>query len=235
MKPILFIGALLCSLQSYAHPLHHCYAPFLGYKNANGYYTQLVHEAAADFRYENIIPVKQMNDSARRLIGYDLPAFTMGGIWLNQESLDTCPDIERYWIIYHEVAHYVAGHHSHLISLLSLVSPLISINYSYMQTSWGTIIALISSGLLSYRLKRYAIQPFVKAQAKEADLMVLRLFFKNKKFTLINEYLDHLRMLLEFGKGDESNGWHHSFQEQFEYLNGTYISLLAVIPNNSRE
>lgn len=229
MKLILIIGALVCSLQSYAHPLHHCYSPFLGNKNANEYYTQLVQEAAADFGYAKIIPVKQMNNWVCRLMGADLHSFTMFGIWLNQDSLDACDSVERNWIIYHEVAHYHARHHTRVLGLLALVGPFIGINHSYIKNKWGNILAVISSGLCTYRLHSYVLKPYVKAQEKEADLMVLRLLHKTKKYNVIEKYLDHLRILIQEGKADESDGWHYTIQEQFEYLNMAYISLMAQV------
>lgn len=228
MKYYLILTILLVGSVS-SNPLYHCYAPFLGNKNAHEYYTQQVQDAAADFGYKKTIPVKQMNTMVNRLMGGHLLSFTMFGIWLNQDSLDACDSIERTWIIYHEVAHYLAGHHARVLGLLALVGPFIGINHSYIKNKWGSIMALISSGLCTYRLKSYVLKPYVKAQEKEADLRVLRLFCKIQKYDLIEKYLDHLRVLIQEGKGDETDGWHYTIQEQFEYLNSTYISLIAQV------
>lgn len=225
MKPYLMV--LLFSISSLAgNPFHYCYAPFLGLDDANEYYIQLIDQAAQDFGYHKKIPVKQMNTMLTRVGRSELYSFTMLGIWLNQPLLDQCDECVRNWMLYHEVAHYLECHHLKVLGLLALVGPFIGMNYSYVNNRWGKLMGAVSSGLCSYRLYNYVLKPYVKAQEKDADLMVLRLWHALKKDEQIIAYLDYLKKLIQDDDADTTKDWHYTIQEQYEYLTTTYLALL---------
>lgn len=225
MKRYLILSTFVMS-SLVGNPFHYCYAPFLGHENANEYYTQLIQKAAQDFDYFKEIPVKQMNTLLTRLARSELHSFTMFGIWLNQPLLDQCDECVRNWILYHEVAHYLAGHHLKVLGLLSLVGPFIGMNYSYVNNRWGKLLASVSSTLCSVRLYNYVLKPYVKEQEKDADLKVLRLWHSLKKVQDITDYLDYLYQRIQNGHGAQTDGWHYTLQEQYEYLSITYMALL---------
>lgn len=224
MKRYLIFSVLAISSLA-GNPFHHCYAPFLGHENATEYYTQLIHKAAHDFGYHKTIPVKQMNTVLMRLVRLELHSFTMFGVWLNQSSLDQCDESVRQWILYHEVAHYLAGHHLKVLGLLSLVGPFIGMNYSYVNSRWGKLLAGVSSTLCLIRLYSYVLKPYVREQEKDADLRVLRLWHQLKRDTDIIDYLDYLNQCIQNGEGAQTDGWHYTIQEQYEYLSITYNAL----------
>lgn len=213
-----------------ANPLSLFYASVFGNENASGSYQKMIQHAFEDYGYpfDSSVPIKKMNSLASKLVGAQLYSFTMFGFWLNEELLDDADESIRAWIIYHEVAHYILGHHAKALGLAAIMIPLIAMTNSFAQYRYGKLPGLAIAGSFAYGLHSYALKPYIKQQEKEADLAVLRLLWRiDKVHPIISHYLDFLQKNVESNGGDQTDGWHYTLAEQYEYLNGTYLTLMA--------
>lgn len=230
MKKAISILAFLYSVNLQSNPLHSVYSPFFGSQDASERYQKLVQEAYNDYGQASCcsIPVKKMNSFVSKFIGGELFSFTMFGIWLNEELLDAADESVRTWIIYHEVAHYILGHHAKAIGLVATSIPLFAVTNVHAQNTYGRLPGSLITGMFAYGLHLYALKPYIKNQEKEADLAALRVLWRKNKFNpIISHYLDFLQKRAESDAGNETDGWHYTVSEQYEYLNGTYLTLMS--------
>lgn len=228
MKKILFLLFVFVPSTILTNPLYHFYTPFFGNQNASEPYQKLVQQAYNDYAQNGCtIPVKKMNSLVSKLVGGQLYSFTMFGIWLDEDLLDAVDESVRKWIIYHEVAHYILGHHAKALGLVATMVPLFGVTNVCSQNAYGRLQGSIIAGLFAYGLHLYALKPYIKEQEKEADLAVVRILCATQQHTIVDEYLAHLKNFIDDGMGDSTDGWHYSIVEQYEYITSTYHALLA--------
>lgn len=217
-----YILLLLFVIIPYSHAfnlLPKFYQSIFGNQEASHYYQQLVHEAAHDFGFKNTISVKKMNSVASHLIGAELCSFTLFGIWLNEEVLDTCDESLRTWFIYHEVAHNICRHHAKALGVSVLLATVIGSSwYCSNRIIKNTLFAAGTSGIISYSLYNFALKPFIKEHEKNADLAAVTILVNAGKQEIVNTYMSYLEKQREEGNGQASDGWHYTIEEQLHYL-----------------
>lgn len=222
------------SLNSIPNPLAKIYPFIFGNGDASEQYQKLVHQAFQEYGYSKDfeVPVKKMNTVGQKIIGAQLYSFTLFGIWLNEELLDAADENVRQWMIYHEVAHSILAHHAIAIALSAFMVPFIGSSYYLTKfATKSTALGSLAAGLCSIGVLQHIIKPAIKEQEKEADLAALRVLITLKKQEVIVGYLKHLQELIDQGYGHETDGWHYTVHEQYEYL----IALRDAedIPSNS--
>ncbi len=213
------------------NPLPILYTSLFGDEDASAPYQELAQQAAQDYGYSGneLIPVKKMNSFAARVMGFELYSFTMNGIWINEKLINQCNNELRTWLIYHEVAHYCAGHHAKALGLAALMIPFVATTYSLSKSVINSrLVALLSAGLFAYGLHSYSLKPYVKEQEKEADLTVVRTMIATKRYSVIDSYINFLKDRIVYADEDGSDEWHYTATEQHEYIVSCYLCAPAV-------
>lgn len=213
-------------------PIAHLYASLFGTSDASNYYKEIVQQACADFgKKSTTLSIKKMNTLADRLIGAQLYAFTLyKAIWLNEEALK---EIEALygkdivvWIIYHEVAHYILNHHAKAVFLYAIFSTAtLGIGYYFGQFYKNKLIVVSLASFFAYDAHMYIGKQYVKEQEKAADCAAIKVLYATKQCHIINALMQYLLLLIAEGRGAETDGWHYSLQEQYNYCCSTYASL----------
>ena len=209
------------SLNSIPNPLAKIYPFIFGNDDASEQYQKLIRQAFQEYGYSKDfeVPIKKMNSVGQKIIGTQLYSFTLFGIWLNEELLDAADENVRQWMIYHEVAHSILAHHAIAIALSAFMVPLIVSTYYLPKfVTKSSLIGGLCAGLYSYSALQHIIKPAIKEQEKEADLAALRVLITPRNQKVIVGYLKHLQELIDQGYGHETDGWHYTLHEQYEYL-----------------
>ncbi len=154
------------------------YAAIFGNHNVRVVNQQAMLQALTDFGVADAksVPVKKMNSVARQIMGSGTVSFTLEGIWLDEDLLDTLSDDIRDFIFYHEAAHYAAGHHYAFVkraAALVLSAGLGAAGAGYFagkHLTWQNCLclALVSSGG-SYAICEYLLKSYEVEQEFEAD------------------------------------------------------------------
>lgn len=221
IKKYVFSLLFLIIQNSFAfNPIPKLYQSIFGSENVNEYYENIVNEALQDFECaQDAFAVKKMNSVAKHLIGAELCSFTLFGIWLNEEILDTCDESLRRWFIYHEVAHVVCRHHAKALGVSVLLATVIGSSwYCSNRIIKNTLFTAGTSGIISYSLYNFALKPFIKEQEKNADLAAVTILVNAGKQEIVNTYMSYLEKQRDEGDGQASDGWHYTIEEQLHYL-----------------
>lgn len=195
-----FMLLVLLTAYNYAlNPVSLVEAIIFGNQNASEFYQSKIKQALQEYGYGAVaIPVKKMNSLADKLIGNQLYSFTLFGIWLNEKLLNNCDEEIRTWLLYHEVAHNISNHHAKAIGLVLTLLPALALTYKSLRSEFSSrLVALCGTSLLSYGLFKYAVQPYVKEQEKEADLITLRLLNSTNRTSVVQKYLSFLKTATE--------------------------------------
>ena len=237
---ILFLIVTIAS-PLYASITNAPYQLMLGNKDASSAYKDRAMQALKDFHVSDFqqVPVKQMNSIAQALIGSQLYSFTLFGIWLNEELLAQESSAILEYRIYHEAAHYALGHHSKALGIFAITIPAVAavpVLYKYYSVPHlhRTVSPYLAgqinkwaSGLLTtavaYGVYKIGIQATIKEQEKEADLAAIRLLCKLGKEDVVHAYLQDLNELMAQGFGNETDGWHYTVAQQYEYCLSCFI------------
>ncbi len=215
----IYLFILSSSVLMQANPMQKIYASVFGDQEVSSEYKTLVQEALDDYGYPRAVSVKKMNTIGSRLVDLQLYSFTLFGIWLNEDLLNSCDINLKKWLIYHEVAHVVHKHHAKAIALTGMIAALSLAQYHFaahlfQNKSFAGTLAAASGALLFIN----SLKCFIRAQEKAADLAAVKTLCHNGKKYIAQSYLEYLNNLIKEGQSNENDGWHYDFKDQAEYL-----------------
>jgi Zn-dependent protease with chaperone function len=199
-----------------AFPFDSLYAKIFGEEPVSEYYSVLLKQALRDFGCQDCddVPLYKMNSRASTLIGSELYSFTLTGIWINEPVLQNCSEHQKYFILYHEAAHYAHHHHAKaLVALLLTVSAAVGLNiivHTQLKSAFGTLASLVFSIAGSYWL----LKSIIKEQEQSADLAAAQLLCQLDKAIIVQHHLDSLIEQINEGEED-TDSWHYPISEQF--------------------
>lgn len=102
------------------------YCKILGNNDASAQHTEAFKQALSDLgAKDTTIPIKQMGAIGPVIAMQNLTSFTANGIWINEEHynklLQENKDLYDFLVL-HETAHYIKGHHKFLLKNILLKS-----------------------------------------------------------------------------------------------------------------